>query len=265
MEGSSPKRRRTSPRLSGPSSPTRDAPTEGLGSSPRRQRPSFASPTRSSMARFNPEILERRLSQSPPKRPPVSRNSPLRQPPQRLSLPPSEQSATFTRNRSPTRPSPENAPGDDTAAGSEQDQRESAEPPPRTKGVKTGLAAAPRRSLPRPNPRPLPPPAPDAEADLNPFLGNTLRRSPQTGIAIPSPPSQNCPLRYPTLFPQPLHEVSIVVARRNGEEGINRRAAPPETTTNAPRGERYRERKLLQQELEKGGGASRATWSGSRA
>uniref|UniRef100_A0A8H7TNE6 Uncharacterized protein n=1 Tax=Bionectria ochroleuca TaxID=29856 RepID=A0A8H7TNE6_BIOOC len=149
------------------------------------------------MSRFNPEILERRLSQSPPKRPPVSRNSPLRQPPQRLSLPPSEQSATFTRKRSPTRPSPENAPGDDTAAGSEQDQRESAEPPPRTKGVKTGLAAAPRRSLPRPNPRPLPPPAPDGEADLNPFLGNTLRRSPQTGIAIPPPPEPELPPSVP--------------------------------------------------------------------
>uniref|UniRef100_A0A0B7KDU6 Uncharacterized protein n=1 Tax=Bionectria ochroleuca TaxID=29856 RepID=A0A0B7KDU6_BIOOC len=99
------------------------------------------------MSRFNPEILERRLSQSPPKRPPVSRNSPLRQPPQRLSLPPSEQSATFTRKR--------------------------------------------------PNPRPLPPPAPDGEADLNPFLGNTLRRSPQTGIAIPPPPEPELPPSVP--------------------------------------------------------------------
>ncbi|VUC35610.1 unnamed protein product [Clonostachys rosea] len=147
------------------------------------------------MSRFNPEILERRLSQSPPKRPPVSRNSPLRQPPQRLSLPPSEQSATFTRKQSPVRPSPDNA--TNTATGSQEDERESVDPPPRTKGAKTGLAAAPRRSLPRPNPRPLPPPAPEGDADLNPFLGNTLRRSPQTGTAMPPPPEPELPPSVP--------------------------------------------------------------------
>ncbi|KAG8427399.1 hypothetical protein J3459_006736 [Metarhizium acridum] len=77
MEESAPKRRRVSPDPEAPtaaSTPAAQAPTNlpatTTSQSPNRQpRPSFASPTRASLSRYNPQILERRRSAflSPPK------------------------------------------------------------------------------------------------------------------------------------------------------------------------------------------------------
>ncbi|KAL6852313.1 hypothetical protein ACO1O0_006856 [Amphichorda felina] len=52
---------------------------------------------------------------------------------------------------------------------------------------------APRRSPAKPSPRPLPPPGPDGEDDYNPFIGRTLRRSPETGVRVPPPPEPQLP------------------------------------------------------------------------
>ncbi|KAI6780637.1 uncharacterized protein J7T54_001141 [Emericellopsis cladophorae] len=79
MDAPSPKRRRTSPPNDGNSEAT-DAPRPSSQQS-RTNRPSYASPTKTSMARFNPSILERRISVSPPKSPsPVRRILPIRSP-----------------------------------------------------------------------------------------------------------------------------------------------------------------------------------------
>ncbi|KAL2265994.1 hypothetical protein VTJ83DRAFT_5346 [Remersonia thermophila] len=71
METSAPKRRRTSPRTAvavHPDQPSSASTTTALRDAPRRvgsspSRPSFASPTRASLERHNPEVLRRRESQ----------------------------------------------------------------------------------------------------------------------------------------------------------------------------------------------------------
>src|SRR5947209_4130585 len=66
MDSSAPKRRRTSPRTAvavqpdAESTTPRDAPPRAGAAS---SRPSFASPTRASLERYNPDILRRRESQ----------------------------------------------------------------------------------------------------------------------------------------------------------------------------------------------------------
>jgi hypothetical protein len=189
-EESAPKRRRTSPRLSQRAS-SEDAPTQQtLQSSPRRKRPSFASPTKASMSRFNPEILERRRSASPPKQP-----SPSRLPVPTRATPALGDSSRLSVGGSQLAAVPEDPVPSELARGSAnptQDEDTTADPGRRR--ARGGLAAAPRRSLPRPSPRPFPQPGPeDEDEDLNPFLGRTLRRSPETGISIPPPPEPELP------------------------------------------------------------------------
>ncbi|KAL2119943.1 hypothetical protein VTJ04DRAFT_6904 [Mycothermus thermophilus] len=153
METSAPKRRRTSPRTAvavhpeEPSASIHDAPRR-LGSSPTR--PSFASPTRASMERHNPEILRRRESQ-----------------PRRLrSSPDTPQAASR-----PT--TPDSTGGLASAMRSQLDLRSGTrgrEPPslPPNSGGSI-LGSPPRRLGPkspvRP-PRPLPPPAPEVDDEL---------------------------------------------------------------------------------------------------
>lgn len=194
MEESPPKRRRTSPRLSQPAARDTTPGRERTSGSQLNKRPSFASPTKASLSKHNPQILQRRRSASPNKSSPtrpVSRRRPSDAASEQsiadllaaqlesdaASAPPSE------TNRLPPR-----SPGPSSAAPS------SAGTVPKFGGALTGT---PRRSPAKPIPRPLPPPAPDGQDDLNPFIGHTLRRSPTTGVNIPPRPEPELPPSVP--------------------------------------------------------------------
>ncbi|KAF7560837.1 hypothetical protein G7046_g3328 [Stylonectria norvegica] len=177
MEESAPKRRRTSPRTS---VNNESPPTETLEASrPRRKRPSFASPTKASLARHNPGVLERRASTSPSK---PSSAAPRR----RLSDATSEQSLSdlLTTQLDSTAGSAlasETGNGDD---GQDQEERRETAVPSfgtPTRHARGGMASRARRSATKPNPRPLPPPGPSVEEEFNPFAGRTLARSPLGG------------------------------------------------------------------------------------
>lgn len=181
MEESAPKRRRTSPRTS--VDVPRDATPERA--TPRsRKHPSFASPTKSSLARHNPQILERRLSASPSK--PAS--------PSKQSRPEIRPSAALPNDveedpllDAQTAQGSGAQAGGTAVEGNATKIQEAGTPSSggATRRPRGSLSATPRRP-PKPSPRPLPPP--DLEDDeLNPFMGTTLRRSPKTGISIPAP------------------------------------------------------------------------------
>lgn len=195
MEESAPKRRRTSPRTSleieaSNSPPERQATT-------RRKRPSFASPTKASLARHNPQILERRRSQSPQKGP-----------------------ATNSRARQLAAEAPEESPSELLARqlavsvlASDLAESEEDEPTPtearQARRSAEGLPSE-RRPSAKPNPRPLPPPGSD---DENPFLGRTLRRSPAFPVSsdAPADPVQDGP--EPELPPSVPDTISSTPAR----------------------------------------------------
>ncbi|KAH6981762.1 hypothetical protein BKA56DRAFT_656253 [Ilyonectria sp. MPI-CAGE-AT-0026] len=189
MEESAPKRRRTSPRTSldiAGASPTPTSPD--AETTARRKRPSFASPTKASLAHHNPEILERRRSASPQKSPQKSPNA-------RRAL-----------SQDPRDDPVEQSPSEllairlaDSVLESDVGRTDDAEPTPgagrsiRRAGGSMGAAA--RRTPNRPNPRPLPPPGSDEEEEANPFLGRVLRRSPPPNA--PGLPSASIPESAP--------------------------------------------------------------------
>jgi len=192
MEESAPKRRRVSPRSSAAAAtpPSEQAPA------PRRKRPSFASPTKASLSRHNPQILERRRSASPAKPTATAGPSTSARPAARRGSDASEQSISeLLRAQNEADVNAEDILASDPPV--EEDATRLSEVGPssgrsvrRTRG---GLAAAPRRSPAKPNPRPLPPPAPEGDDELNPFIGHTLRRSPTTGVSIPPQPEPELP------------------------------------------------------------------------
>ncbi|KPM37946.1 hypothetical protein AK830_g8647 [Neonectria ditissima] len=166
MEESAPKRRRTSPRTSlGIDAPSTTPPSPDQSTTARRKRPSFASPTKASLARHNPEVLERRRSASPQKSPEV-RSFAQRLEDETVEQSPSELLALRLAN---------------SVLVSDAGRTDDAVPTPDTgRSVRRAggsMAAAARRTPNRPNPRPLPPPGSDEE-EANPFLGKVLRRSP---------------------------------------------------------------------------------------
>ncbi|KAM0557017.1 hypothetical protein ACHAPJ_005697 [Fusarium lateritium] len=161
MEESAPKRRRTSPRTS------LNVGASEESASPRRRRPSYASPTKASLSRHNPDAFERRRSRSPQKLPSArpsaqfSFDSPSEALAARLAT-----SRIVSDAPTPTRP-------DETTPSSGTSVRR----------VTGGMASAARRTPSRSNPRPLPGPGPE-EDDFNPFRGKVLRRSPAAGIRM---------------------------------------------------------------------------------
>ncbi|UNI22873.1 hypothetical protein JDV02_008719 [Purpureocillium takamizusanense] len=193
MEESAPKRRRVSPRSS--AAPAATPPSE-QAPIPRRKRPSFASPTKASLSRHNPQILERRRSASPAKPTATAGPSASTRPAARRGSNASEQSISdLLRTQAEADADAEDILASDPPI--EQDATRPSEAGPssgasirRTRG---GLAAPPRRSPAKPIPRPLPPPAPEGDDELNPFIGHTLRRSPTTGVSIPAPPEPELP------------------------------------------------------------------------
>ncbi|KAF5621949.1 hypothetical protein F52700_10823 [Fusarium sp. NRRL 52700] len=152
MEESAPKRRRTSPRTSLNVGATEEP------ASPQRRRPSYASPTKASMSRNNPEAFERRRSRSPQKLPSARAsgqftfNSPSEGLAARLAT-----SRIVSDAPTPTRP-------EDTTPGS-------------IRRVGGGMASAARRTSSRAG-------TTAEDDDFNPFRGKVLRRSPQAGIRM---------------------------------------------------------------------------------
>ncbi|KAF4958494.1 hypothetical protein FGADI_2418 [Fusarium gaditjirri] len=151
MEESAPKRRRTSPRTSLNVGATEEP------ASPQRRRPSYASPTKASMSRNNPEALERRRSRSPQKLPSARPSGQFT-----FDSPSEALAARLATSRivsdapTPTRP-------EDTTPGS-------------IRRVGGGMASAARRTSSRAGA--------SADDDFNPFRGKVLRRSPQAGIRM---------------------------------------------------------------------------------
>ncbi|KAG5752781.1 hypothetical protein H9Q70_004589 [Fusarium xylarioides] len=152
MEESAPKRRRTSPRTSLNVGATEEP------ASPRRRRPSYASPTKTSMSRNNPEAFERRRSRSPQKLPSARASGQFT-----FDSPSESLAARLATSRivsdapTPTRP-------EDTTPGS-------------IRRVGGGMASAARRTSSRAGEG-------AEEDDFNPFRGKVLRRSPQAGIRM---------------------------------------------------------------------------------
>ncbi|RDA88171.1 hypothetical protein CP532_6803 [Ophiocordyceps camponoti-leonardi (nom. inval.)] len=176
MEDPARKRRQVQPHTAVPVHG--DEPSEASG--PRRKRPSFASPTKSSIARFNPTILERRRSASPAK--------------PEGSQPAARRGSDAGSDRSLSELFTPQQPAEKVTAASEPDSREKEM---RHRSEKESAGTMRPFSIAKPNPRPLPAPAPEGEDDLNPFIGHTLRRSPVTGVSMPPPPEPELPPSVP--------------------------------------------------------------------
>ncbi|KAI1134584.1 hypothetical protein F5Y05DRAFT_202124 [Hypoxylon sp. FL0543] len=169
MDSSAPKRRKTSPTTNVPVGGSDAPPSDGLlKRSARRQIPSFASPTRASLARSNPDILERRSA---------SRARASHDAPTTLEA---ANNDTFLQRTSGPRQI-----GDDTEISSSEPQgtQSASADQPRSpvRRAAGAMASKPRRTPNKPSPRPLPPPSAEEEELINPFRGRVLRRSPPPG------------------------------------------------------------------------------------
>ncbi|EEU47188.1 uncharacterized protein NECHADRAFT_36703 [Fusarium vanettenii 77-13-4] len=168
MEESAPKRRRTSPRTSLEIGGTPPSPEPA---SPRRRRPSYASPTKASLARHNPEVLERRRSRSPEK----AANPTLPSLDFGVEQSPSEVLAARLAGSRLVSDAPTPTRLNEATPGSGRSLRR----------VGGSLGAPARRTPSKLNPRPAPAPGPEDE-DFNPFRGKMLRRSPPAGTSMPA-------------------------------------------------------------------------------
>ncbi|KAK2602029.1 hypothetical protein QQS21_004456 [Conoideocrella luteorostrata] len=203
MDEPAPKRRRVSSEADAPAAATTtraaapaagpDAPTTNnpppLQSPTRRIRPSFASPTRASLARYNPQILERRrsASASPFKpadsaalRPPLG---PVRSA-QQLFGPQAAPSPPSADNNNPPASRPDQA---------RDAQRQTEATSESAVSARSELGSPPRRTPVKPSPRPLPPPAPEGDDELNTLLARMQRPSRNTGVPIRPPPEPELP------------------------------------------------------------------------
>ncbi|KAK0743014.1 hypothetical protein B0T18DRAFT_447834 [Schizothecium vesticola] len=216
MDTSAPKRRRTSPQSSIPVQPeaeaeAHDAPSNPTTGSPppdrataAKKRPSFASPTKASLERHNPEILRRRGS--PPKPSRSDKNTALAasRPTSRGSI-----SGPAPRDGSLGQQTAESASrkgkGLDAPGGEESFLRSPARRP-----------AASARPSGIPKPRPLPPPGPEDDDEiLNPFARRGLRRSPNPGAPAVEPTIPE-PEPEPELPPTPEHPDPVVSTPPSG-------------------------------------------------
>lgn len=212
METSAPKRRKTSPSKSVPvnniqngdghtnntsTTPTDPAPgalSRGEG------RPSFASPTRASLARHNPDVLDKRNATTA-----AAAAARARRRGAAAALP--EQDASQLASDAGNDVSDpvdgqreQGVDGDDASQGGTNQRRPHSRSPERSIGGPGGLLSAmPRRTPVKLPPRPLPPPGPADDEPINPFRGRALRRS-WTGLAAPPPPPPE-----PELPPTPEH------------------------------------------------------------
>ncbi|KAF4979115.1 hypothetical protein FZEAL_4605 [Fusarium zealandicum] len=215
MEESAPKRRRTSPRTSLNIGGTPPSPEPA---SPRRRRPSYASPTKASLARHNPDVLDRRNSRSPEKisdaRPRIDAG--VEQSPSELLA------AHLARSQLVSdAPTPVRAEGSTPVSGRSSLRR-----------VGGGMSAAARRTPSKINPRPEPAMGNDDD-DFNPFRGKVLRRSPGAGGSMPTdapsasmpepelppPPQASSPPDPPASMPEPALPPSLDGPASESEQG----------------------------------------------
>ncbi|PHH90458.1 hypothetical protein CDD83_3590 [Cordyceps sp. RAO-2017] len=221
MEESGLKRKRVSPQTAGAAN-DQGAASETAG--PRRKRPSFASPTKASLSRHNPEILERRRSASPAK--PTGSQPVVR----RASHAGSDASLSELLTTQPAATA-----GNFPASDANPDQDEAREAPSERR---PGTGATSKPSPAKPNPRPLPPPAPEGEDEMNPFIGHTLRRSPATGVPIPPRPEPELPPAVPdpvlTTPPRGIHSSPS----RWREKAKNKKGSPLKPAPERPGTER---------------------------
>ncbi|KAK4449646.1 hypothetical protein QBC34DRAFT_404562 [Podospora aff. communis PSN243] len=207
METSAPKRRRTSPRTSvavQPENQAQSTPSEQQpsGLKAAAKRPSFASPTKASLERYNPDILRRRPS--PPKQSRTDQNPPLSAP-----RPTSRGSfGGLSRAIAAHAEEPEDTGDGELAArnsirgGELLGEGESVlRSPARRPGTKRGSDTEPTSH---------PPPGPsDEEGIHDPFARRGLRRSPPIG----EPPE---PVPEPELPPTPEHPDPVVSTPPSG-------------------------------------------------
>ncbi|KAI0969493.1 hypothetical protein F4678DRAFT_438851 [Xylaria arbuscula] len=212
MEESAPKRRKTSPTTSVPVTESNEPASSD--SATRRSsrlslnRPSFASPTKASLARSNPEILQRR-SPSRGKRPDEEPPAPAASEPddstsRRGSL--SELASAQLEEESQIQQS-QGAEGGGDGATVEQPKS-----PVRT--AVGGLSMRPKRTPTKPSPRPLPPPSAEEEELIDPFKGRRLRRSPPPGVLPAVEPEE--PELPPTPTQKGLADPSTIVTEPAG-------------------------------------------------
>ncbi|CAJ2504747.1 Uu.00g121410.m01.CDS01 [Anthostomella pinea] len=191
MEGTAPKRRKTSPTSNVPTGANASSSSDSDGSvrrSARRRRPSFASPTKASLARANPDILERRDAARSQRS--TSSNAPpaASEPGSAASNPGSDSNVVATQVEA----EPEFGRPEDDGAGGRRTARQTSVNQPRSpvRRVEGGLASQPRRTPNKPSPRPLPPPSAEEEELIDPFKGRRLRRSPPPGVLPPVVPEE---------------------------------------------------------------------------
>ncbi|KAI1427811.1 hypothetical protein F5Y12DRAFT_119727 [Xylaria sp. FL1777] len=213
MEASAPKRRKTSPTTSVPVNESNEPASSDSATrrSSRLNRPSFASPTKASLARSNPEILQRRVPSRPNK---SQRDEELPAP--AASEPDSPTSdhgsvsdlvtAQLEHESETGRLQRDEGGGNDNAIA----QRPKS--PVRTTGK--GLSIRPRRAPNKPSPRPLPPPSAEEEELIDPFKGRRLRRSPPPGVLPVVEPQE--PELPPTPTQKGLSDPSSIVTSPTG-------------------------------------------------
>ena len=193
METSAPKRRRTSPRtaIALQPEPESTTPRDALsrpGSSP--SRPSFASPTRATLERYNADILRRRESQ--PRR---LRSSPDAGPSaSRAATPDSTRSLTRAMRTQLELRSGARDGGPPTEPGSDGDGIL------RSPARRPGLYKSPERPI----PRPLPPPAPEEDDELLKVISARVNPALSLGVL----PEVVAP--EPQLPPTPEHPDPVV-------------------------------------------------------
>ncbi|OHF00900.1 hypothetical protein CORC01_03728 [Colletotrichum orchidophilum] len=208
MDESAPKRARVSPRLSSQRDNDNNESTTPPDPPPPRsripRRPSFASPTRSSLSRTNPDILRRRSrSRSPSKA--VTSNQSTQSITQDVAgedlAAQAESQAERFLERGPARPR-------SNMSGSTAFESTNLGSPARRMAIESrvsgALASRPRRSGGIPVPRPLPEPDPNDDEDFNPFAGRVLNRTPpRHGTSLGrAPPRQVEPEPQPEQEPE---------------------------------------------------------------
>ncbi|KAH8198278.1 hypothetical protein TruAng_007576 [Truncatella angustata] len=227
METSAPKRRKTSPTsnvpvggsdASGPASSSLSSSSgKGTRRSSRAKRPSFASPTKTSLARANPEVLDQRNAtrrgermqermrgagrhevadesfglilpvddedeEDPPRQDRAPADLDLNS---AGSIDADEQAVTAQLEGAS-----EHRPTSDPIEPDVGPEPRVSEPQSPLRQAMRGMRGRPRRSMNVPSPRPLPPPSAQEEELLDPFKGRVLRRLPPRGVIPAQEPEE---------------------------------------------------------------------------
>ncbi|KAK5633288.1 hypothetical protein RRF57_009004 [Xylaria bambusicola] len=207
MEASAPKRRKTSPTTSVPvnesNEPSSDSATRR---SSRLNRPSFASPTKASLARSNPEILQRRRASQP--------NEELEPPAASEPGSPTSHDGSVTDLVTAQLEHASETGRLQDGEGVENESATVEQPKSPVRTTAGSLAMRPRRTPNKPSPRPLPPPSAEEEELIDPFKGRRLRRSPPPGVFPQVLPAE--PELPPTPTQKGLSDPSSIVTSPTG-------------------------------------------------